>query len=152
MAYKYIEPKEKTYAKAYLVFSGELTSTEIKNGKTFNIHDMFPEVDYEALTSDEFVGGFKSDSNKEGTHKEVTRDWYDGSVGCSMYTNAFSLILSYTPSTGSLTIRPSTQYCAHAKIPNERGGTTSDDIAFNKLNVQVLMIVDGVKSQYVKEN
>lgn len=132
MAYKYITTKEKTYAKAYIVHSGSANAT-------IDIASNYPGIDYSKLTSEDFVAGYKSDKNV--THSDQsTRDNHGTFY---IQVTALTINCSYDPYTGVLTVSPSTKYADNHKRP---GGEGKD--SFSGLTCEVLMIVDGVKSQY----
>lgn len=131
MAYKYIEPTEKTYAKAYKL--------SLTNAGSINIRTTYSNVDYTALRNADFICSYVSDSNHTGDSHSTggNRDSWTVKIP------AFKVNHSYNPSTGVLTVTRSTDTCMEYKDPN-----TSGNVSFSNLKIQVIMIVDGVRSQY----
>lgn len=136
MAYINIETKEKVYAKVYKVFSGGVSGSF-----TRDIRTMYPDVDYTKLTNDDFICSYVSDSG-------FTADSYSTAGKIDTWTaqsNSFVLSPSYNPSTGVLTINPSTVYTYNYKQPGDVSSKR-----FQGLSCVVHMIVDGVREEYVK--
>lgn len=132
MAYKYIETRDKLYAKAYRVHSGTIPTT-------INIKTRYPDIDYTKLTSADFVASYKSDSSqsKSAYSAEGNPDTY--------YVNANSLTVncSYNASTGVLSVTNSTNSAFSYYI-----GTNSGSNSWSGLTGEVIMIVDGIRSEY----
>ena len=137
MAYKYIESKEKTYAKVYKVYSGI-------GGTTISIKDKYPDIDYTQLTSDDFFATYLSDDGRSGSDKSTagyaTRYWTQvlgATINCT-----------YTPSTGSLRIAPSSNSAFKSDLPDGKGGEDVNTYGWNNLKIEAIMVVDGIKSDY----
>lgn len=135
MAYIYVEPKEKTYAKVYRV-------ARRTNASSFsiNIRTTYPSVDYTKLSNSDFVCSYISDATDH--YGEAHGYWGNDTFYSGVYS--FSVSHSYNASTGVLTVTPSTPYSFYYKDPNGTG-----DIGLSNLVYDVYMIVDGVRSQYV---
>lgn len=132
MAYKYIDTKERVYAKAYKVHSGSASAT-------IDIKSRYPDVDYTKLTSQDFVAGYISDNNIGHSDQST----YQKHGTYYVQTTALSINCSYNPSTGILYVSPSTGDAWSYEVPD---GSSSD--SFSGLTCEVLMIVDGVRSEY----
>ena len=132
MAYKYIDTKERVYAKAYKVHSGSASAT-------IDIKSRYPDVDYTKLTSQDFVAGYISDNNIGHSDQSA----YNKHGKYYVQTTELSINCSYNPSTGILSVSPSNWNAWNFEVP---GGSSSDD--FSGLTCEVLMIVDGVRSEY----
>ena len=132
MAYKYIDTKERVYAKAYKVHSGSASAT-------IDIKSRYPDVDYTKLTSQDFVAGYISDNNINHSDQST----YQKHGTYYVQTTALNINCSYNPSTGILYVSPSTGYAWSYEVPD---GSSSD--SFSGLTCEVLMIVDGVRSEY----
>ena len=132
MAYKYIDTKERVYAKAYKVHSGSANAT-------INIKSKYPNVDYTKLTSQDFVAGYKSDNNINHSDQST----YQKHGTYYVRTSDLSINCSYNPSTGILSVSPNNWNAWSYEVPD---GSSSD--SFSGLTCEVLMIVDGVRSEY----
>lgn len=136
MAYKYIETKEKTYARAYRVFKGAIPY----NGTSINIATKYPQIDHEALTNADFITSYVSDSDTD------LWGWFQTSQTDGWYEVCNSLLFNqnYNPTTGVLTIAPANGLSNNYHSPVDTGG-----YAWRNLNIEVIMIVDGVREEYV---
>lgn len=136
--YKYIETKDKLYAKAYKVFSGAATSTSV------NIKSKYPDVDYTKLTNADFVCSYRSDNNIGHNAKQTAgnrNDYY-------IQANSMTVNHSYNASTGVLTISASTGVANFGYIPDGYGNRDYVEDNWSGLVIEAIMIVDGVRTEY----
>ena len=131
MAYIYIEPTERTYAKAYRVHKGSLPAT-------IDVKRNYPQIDYSALSNEDFVCGYVSD----GPYSDNRYYQTNGSQRVrTVELNALTINHNYNPSTGVLSVSASTSNSITTDISDQ-----SKD--FSNLKCEVIMIVDGIKSEY----
>lgn len=132
MAYKYIEPTERTYAKAYKI------GNNITPPVSINIKEKYPNVDYTKLTNADFICSYNSDSTTDSSGFKQTQGnrqtWY-------IQVNALSINHSYNPNTGVLSVTKSTDYATSSNIADGTKG-------WSGLKCDVVMIVDGIRSEY----
>ena len=133
MAYIHVEPKEKTYAHVYRIFSGN------PMGRTFNIQNMFPDVDCSQLTSEDFICTYKSD---------LSISWGDIGMGnehnCSARVFGLSMTPSYNPNTGILSISPASASGCFFDVPGYYGAPP-----VSGLNCTIYVIIGGIREDYV---
>ena len=132
MAYKYIEPKDKVYAKAYKVYSGGIPAT-------IDIKSKYPTIDYTKLTSQDFIASYKSDSSQTKSERQTAGKADD----YWLWVNAMTVVCSYNPSNGILSVSPSTNNAFDYYLPGSRSSNS-----WSGLTGEVIMIVDGIKSEY----
>lgn len=138
MAYKYIELKDKLYAKAYKVYSGYTTST------TVNIRSKYPDVDYTKLTNADFACSYRSDNNIGHDAKQTAGNRNTYTIqATSMYVNH-----SYNASTGVLSIAVSNGNANVANVPDGYGNRDYVEDSWSGLLIEAIMIVDGVREEY----
>lgn len=136
--YKYIETKDKLYAKAYKVFSGSATSTSV------NIKSKYPDVDYTKLTNADFVCSYRSDNNIGHDAKQTAgnrNDYY-------IQANSMYVAHSYNASTGVLSISVSNSKANGGYIPDGYGNRDYVEDNWSGLFIEAIMIVDGVRTEY----
>lgn len=138
MAYKYIELKDKLYAKAYKVYSGYTTSA------TVNIKSNYPDVDYTKLTNADFACSYRSDNDISHSAKQTAgnRNTY------TIQANSMYVAHSYNASTGVLTISASTGVANFGYIPDGYGNRDYVEDSWSGLYIEAIMIVDGVREEY----
>lgn len=134
MAYIYIEPTERTFAKAYRVFYGNAYGTF-----TIDIGKEYPNVDKSLLTSEDFICSYMSDSNQIG------RTFGNGGRTTTYYSTSepLSITPSYDAETGILTVNFSTGLATYWKNPETSGAS-----GFSGLTLAIYMIVDGIRNEY----
>lgn len=138
MAYKYIELKDKLYAKAYKVYSGRTTST------TVNIKSKYPEVDYTKLTNDDFACSYRSDNDIGHSAKQTAGNRNTYTIqATSMYVKH-----SYNASTGVLSISLSNSKANVGYSPDGSGNRDYVEDSWSGLFIEAIMIVDGVREEY----
>lgn len=132
MAYKYIEPVEKTYAKAYKLVNNAYPPASI------DIKTNYPTVDYTKLTNADFICSYNSDSTSGNSgwkrSQGTVQKWY-------IQNNSLSVNHSYNASTGVLSVSLSN---SNATSSNVSDGSRS----WSGLKCDVIMIVDGIRSEY----
>lgn len=133
MAYIYIPPKEKVYAKVYKVFNGNAS-----NSFAINIGQNYPNIEKELLTTEDFVCSYKQDNDQPG------RLMGNGGRSDSYYSTAEALTVtpSYDPQSGILTISFNGT-CTAWKNPETAGAW-----GWSGLKLEVYMIVNGIREQY----
>lgn len=140
MAFIYVEPKEKTYAKAYRIYDGVMNGSLV-----LNIAQLYPYVDWGSLTKDDFICGYKSDSGSSAAYQPT------GPLKATWYTQTTEMqfVVEYDATNGVLTVTPNNPLASNNCFPYS-GIVATGGFYWDNLILEIIMIVDGVRSDYVK--
>lgn len=137
MAYKFIDKKEKVYARAYRI------PIDFSNSSSWsvNVKAKFPN-DYMNLTNQDFIASYVSDA-WSGSLGTVSTQNHDNEY-TTLYIPEFSIRTSYNASTGILTVTPSSMLQVRSRFPHE----DPKDFPMRNLQAEVLVIINGVRTEY----